>query len=181
MVENQKATKALIEEIVALYDRVVDRVGRLRGETAAMLSDFREEQEGLKETLKKNLARGESLRKKDFDLLMSDLIMRRKEREKEVAEMLENFAGEEEEMTQGLRKLLEKGEQVRIGDFKKMLVRLRGRQEERSGEVAELVGSVKGVKEEAAKMLSEFKKEREEMVSQWAKLAGMIRAKREGQ
>lgn len=179
--ENQEDIKALTEEIVGLYDQVVDRVGKLRGETAEMLSDFREEQEGLKKRLKGNLAKGESLRKKDFDLLISDLIARRKEREKEVAEMLGNFAKEEEEMTQGLRKLLEKGGQVRIKDFKKMLSRIRRRQEERSGEVAELAGSVGVIKEEAAKMLSEFKKEREEMAGHWAKLTETMRTKRAGQ
>ena len=169
---------SLTQEIVDLYDRIVDRVAALKEETKQTVGEFKEEQKQLREQLKDKLAKGESLRKKDFDLLIKDIIEKRKQREKDVVRMLEQFKKEEEEMASGLRQLLGKGEDVRIKDFKKMLAKIRARQEERKPEVEELTKAASHIKEEVANILGEFKKEREEMAAEWGKLATTMQKKR---
>lgn len=168
----------LSQEIINLYDRIVDRVVTLKEETKQTVEGFKEEQNELREKLKEQLAKGESLRKKDFDLLIKDIIEKRKQRGKDVAIMIEQFKIEEEEMAKGLRQLLSKGEEVRIKDFKKMLVGIRARQEERKPEVEELTKAASYIKGEVANMLESFKKEREETAVQWQKLAVIMQKKR---
>jgi len=170
----------LAQEIVSLYDKIVDRVAALKEETKQTVEEFKEEQKKLRESLKEKLAKGESLRKKDFDLLIKDIIEKRKQREQDVTGMIEQFKKEEEEMAKGLRQLLNKGEEVRIKDFKKMLARIRARQEERKPEVEELTKTAGHIKEEVANMLGEFKKEREEIAAEWQKLAATMQKKRTG-
>ncbi|MDP2960593.1 MAG: hypothetical protein Q8N71_04130, partial [candidate division Zixibacteria bacterium] len=63
----------LSQEIINLYDRIVDRVVTLKEETRQTVEGFKEEQNELREKLKEQLAKGESLRKKDFDLLIKDI------------------------------------------------------------------------------------------------------------
>ena len=166
------------QEIIGLYDRIVDRVASLREETRQTVEEFKEEQNELRGKLKEQLAKGESLRKKDFDLLIKDIIEKRKQRGQDVARMIEQFKKEEEEMASGLRQLLSNGEEVRIKDFKKMLAGIRARQEERKPEVEELTKAASYIKEEVANMLENFKKEREEAAVQWQKLAVTMQKKR---
>lgn len=159
------------QEIIELYDRIVDRVVALKEETRERVKEFRKEQEQLQEKLKGKLAQAESLRKKDFDLLIKEIIEKRKQREKDVLLILEQFKQEEEEMAKGLRQLLGKGEEVRIKDFKRLLAKILARQEKRKSEVKELTRAATHIKEEVANMLEEFKKEREKMVATWQSLA----------
>ncbi|MBU0570389.1 hypothetical protein KKB40_06485 [Patescibacteria group bacterium] len=173
-----KTTHDLTGEIAGLYDAIVDRVSGLKEETRAMVKEFKEEQEQQQERLKRNLAKGESLRKKDFELLIKDLVEKRKQREKDVVRMIEQFKKEEEEMASGLRRLLDKGEDVRIKDFKKMLAKIRVRQEERKPEVEELRRAADHVKGEVATMLEQFKEEREGMAASWRSLAATMKEKR---
>jgi methyl-accepting chemotaxis protein len=168
----------LSQEIIGLYDRIVDQVAALKEETKQTVEEFKEEQKELREKLKEKLAKGESLRKKDFDLLIKDIIEKRKQRQQDVARMIEQFKTEEEEMASGLRQLLGKGEEVRVKDFKKMLARIRARQEERGPEVEELTKAASYIKEEVANMLEGFKKERRETAAQWQKLAATMQKKR---
>lgn len=169
----------LTQEIVELYDKIVDRVTDLKEETRQTVEGFKKEQGQLRGKLKEKLAKGESLRKKDFDLLIKDIIEKRKQREQDVARMIEQFKEEEEEMAEGLRQLLGRGKELRIKDFKKLLAKLRARQEERRSEVEELSKEARRIKKEVALMLGEFKKEREEVVKRWRELA-VAKKKRRG-
>lgn len=173
-----RSNNSITQEILGLYDRIVDRVAALKEETKQTVEEFKKEQKQLRDKLKEKLAKGESLRKKDFDLLIKDIIEKRKQREQDVARMIEQFKTEEEEMAKGLRQLLSKGEEVRIKDFKKMLARIRARQEERKPEVEELTKAASYIKGEVANMLKDFKKEREEIAAQWQNLAATMRKKR---
>lgn len=173
-----RSNNSITQEILGLYDRIVDRVAALKEETRQTVEEFKEEQNELRQKLKEKLAKGESLRKKDFDLLIKDIIEKRKQREQDVARMIEQFKKEEEEMAAGLRQLLDKGEDVRIKDFKKMLSKIRARQEERKPEVEELTKTASYIKGEVANMLENFKKEREETAAQWQKLAAVMQKKR---
>ncbi len=176
--QNNNHNNNISQEIIGLYDRIVDRVASLREETKQKAEEFKKEQTELGEKLKDQLAKGESLRRKDFDLLIKDIIEKRKQRGKDVAGMIEQFKTEEEEMAKGLHQLLDKGEELRIKDFKGLLVKIRARQEERKPEVEELTKAASYIKEEVASMLENFKKEREKAAAQWQKLAVVMQKKR---
>ena len=168
----------LTQEIISLYDKIVDRVAGLKQETKQTVNEFKKEQKQLQDELKEKLAKGESLRKKDFDLLIKDIIEKRKQRQKEVALMIEQFKKEEEDMANGFRQLLDKGKKLRIRDFKKMMTKIRIRQEERKPEVEKLTKAASCIKKETAHMLEQFKKEREEMAAEWQSLAVAMKKKR---
>lgn len=176
--ENSNKNNNFGQGIVELYDRIVDRVVALEEETRQTVEGFKRERGELQEKLKGKLAQGESLRKKDFDLLIRDIIEKRKQRETDVVRMIERFKKEEEEMASGLRQLLDKGKEVRIKDFKRVLAKVRARQEERSSEVEEVAEAASRIRKEAAGMLEGFKKEREEMTAEWQKLAAIMQKKR---
>jgi hypothetical protein len=78
--------------------------------------------------------------------------------------MLKEFQTEYKEMAESLRSLLNKGEAIRIKDFKEMLKNIRTRQMEREKEVRA--------------RLYEFRKEHHDMASQWHKLTGVMAKKR---
>lgn len=170
----------ITQEIIQLYDQIVDRVAVLKEDTQETIASFSKEQEELRKRLKQNLAKGESLRKKDFDQLIGDIVEKRKQREKEIVEMIEQFKQDEEEMAAGLRKLAAKDKDVRIKDLKQLLTNFRKRQEERKEEVQELNKAAQQIKKEANAMLERFRKEREDMAAGWQQLAVTMREKRTG-
>ena len=68
------------------------------------LESFHTELQEMMVQLKDNLAKSESLRKKDFDRMMSGLTARRNAREEEAERVFQNFHQEEREMIGRLRK-----------------------------------------------------------------------------
>lgn len=168
----------LTQEILEFYDAIVERVKALREETAQTIKGFRKEQEELSAKLRENLAKGESLRKKDFASLMEEIIEGKKKREGEVQDMLARFQKEEEEMTKGLKQLLTKDKKIRIKDLKNWLLVVKRGQEERTKEIEEIKAATSFLRKTASEMIGSFKEEREEIASQWQKLAATMRKKR---
>ena len=133
-------------------------------EVRDLLKTFLAEQKEIAETIKKNLAEGEKVRISDFRKMLKDIQARQKARENEVSTMLKEFQKEYKEMAESLRALLDKGEAIRIKDFKEMLKNIRSRQIEREKEVK--------------KRLDEFRKERQDMASEWRELTVVMAKKR---
>jgi len=125
-----------------------------------LLRNFLEEQKEVAQTIKKNLAENlvedEKVRIDDFKKMLQDIQTSQKVGENEVNMMLKEFQKEHKEMVESLRTFLDKGEAIRIKDFKEMIKNIRSRQIERANEVRE--------------KLDEFRKERQEMASEWHKL-----------
>ena len=124
--------KDLAGDIIASYDARLKVVGDIIDDTHKMMDGFRGKRETMAGELQGILAKCESLRKKDFDRLMADIVSRQNEREKYVKEMLENFRKEEEVVAEKLRNLLGRGEEIRIKDFKKMMADIKQEQERRT-------------------------------------------------
>lgn len=172
--------QSLTQEILEFYDAIVERAKALREETKKTIEGFRKEQEELSVKLRENLAKGESLRKKDFASLMEEIIEGKKRREGEVQEMLARFQKEEEEMTEGLKKLLAKDKEIRIKDFKKWLLVVKRRQEERREEIDQIQAAASLVRKTANETIESFRAEREEMLKSWQELTKKMREKRKG-
>ena len=133
-------------------------------EVRNLLKTFLEEQNEIAKTIKKNLAEGEKVRMDDFKKMLKDIQVRQSAREKEVSMILREYQEEHREMAESLHSLLDKGESIRIKDFKEMLKNIRSRQVERAKEVR-------------AKS-DEFRKEHQDMASQWHNLTITMAKKR---
>lgn len=166
--EERRNLKDLAQNIVAAYDARVKIVGEIIEDTRQTMSDFKKKRNDMSGELQKVLAKCESLRKKDFDQMMANIVVTQNKREEQVKKMLEDFRKEEEMVAEKLKSLLKKGEKIRIKDFKKMMLDIKQEQERR---VAETGGSIAEQIQEMQKevhiMLDNFKKERQSVASAW--------------
>lgn len=94
----------------------------------------------------------------DFGKMKSEALSRHREREKELAKSLIKYQLEQEELSAVLKKLLSKGEEVRIKDLKSMVKTLSNRD-------SEAIGEIDGI-------LDEFDMIRQEVAAQWEGVLG---------
>jgi flagellar biosynthesis chaperone FliJ len=128
--------KRVAEEIVSSYQSRISTVATIIDNTHQILDDFKIKRNEISNQLKETLARGESLRKKDFDNMMKDILSHQDEREKRVKELLKTFFEEQKEVAEIIKKSLTGVEKIRIDDFKKMLQDIQAKQRTRENEVS---------------------------------------------
>jgi uncharacterized protein YukE len=146
-------------------------------ETHALLDRFRQERERMATELREMLAKSESLRRKDFNAMMGEILAAQQRREEGVKAMLQKFRGEEERVAEQFQQLLGRGGTLRLKDFKRTLVHLKAAQQRRSQDTAEAVHEqVSVMQEEVQGMLEAFKRERERMREEWARAASVTHA-----
>lgn len=175
----KKNLKNIADEIVAAYDARVKIVGEIVEDTHKTIDGFREKREQMSQNLREALAKNESLRKKDFDYMMIDILAKQAEREKHVKNMLQGLHKEEKMVAEKLRELLSKGENIRIRDFKKMMADIRQEQENRSQETGDSISEeLQKMREEVYAMLDTFKKERQSVASAWQEALSLFRGER---
>ena len=138
-----------------LEDIVLKNLGKERN-VNKVLRSFQKEEEEMVARLRNILTGSEKIKLSEFKLLSKEILERLDRKEKEASDMLRNFHIEQEEFARGLRKLVEKGNQVKAKDFKAVTESLRLRQIEREGEVG--------------KLLSDFGKVQEEVNLRWEKV-----------
>lgn len=167
--------KDLAEDIIAAHDIRVNIIGEVIEDTHRMMTNFKTKREQMASELQKLLAKGESLRKKDFDRMMADIIDTHAKREEEVKRMLENFRAEEEMVAEKLRGLLAKGEEIRMRDFKKMMMEIKQGQEKRMQATnVSVTDQLQRMQEEVHTMLDNFKTERKSVASAWHQMLGLF-------
>jgi DNA-binding ferritin-like protein len=162
-------------DIIASAEARIGVVREIVEDTHQMMSDFKERRETMSKELRETLAKCESLRKKDFDRMMSEIVARQNKREEEVRRMLEDFRKEEEMVTEQLRNLLQKGEEVRIRDFKKMMQGIRRKQENNVKETnVSIADELQSMQREVHIMLENFKQERQSVATAWYEMLGLF-------
>src|SRR4030042_2424146 len=155
-------------DIAVAYDARIKFIGEIIENTHKTIDDFQEQREYMSRDLKELLSRNESLRKKDFERMMADIILKQNEREMQVKKMLADFRQEEEEVAKKMRGLLDKGENARIKDFKKMMCEIKREQDKRTLETnASVAEELQKMREDVYKMLDNFKKERHSVAAAW--------------
>jgi len=147
-----------------IMQNISSRQDEREKEVRELLKTFFEEQKEIAEIVKKNLDEGEQVRIDKFKKMLEDIQVRQRSREEEVKKALTGFQTEYKEMSGSLRSLLDKGEEVRIRDFKEMVGSIRTRQTARANET----GSG----------FDEIKKERQNMSSQWREASSIMAKKR---
>ena len=149
MADSLNVTHA-VEGIISSYEEklqsisfIIDNTQMVLGEFQESMSNAKEEKEALNVRLRETLARNESLRKKDFDVMMNTILLSQDDREREVRKLLHNYLTEQREMARQLKENLgtfkdglNKDNIGRINEFHGMLKDILKKQEERKAEVA---------------------------------------------
>lgn len=122
--------------------------------------DVKQEREKINIALRENLAKNNSLRRKDFDSMVKDILAIQDESEKEVKNLLKNYLSEQKELSHSLIANLDKfrnacinGESQEIKILHALIRQILSKQEERKNEVTS--------------KLKEFQKEQQNITSQF--------------
>ncbi|MEW6407887.1 MAG: hypothetical protein AB1465_04310 [Patescibacteria group bacterium] len=165
----------IAKDIIASYEARLKVVENIVEDTRRLLEEFKAKREKMAKELKEALAKHESLRKKDFDKMMEDILATQKTREENVKTMLADFQNEEMAVVQSLREMLKRGEKLRLKDFKKTLTKIKERQEIRQKEAPHRMGEeLIQMQSEVKEMLENFKKEREKVALEWRSLTTLM-------
>jgi len=163
--------KNIVENILSSYEMRIRSIGAIFETTHQLLRSFQEsfldtrlEREKISGQLRECLARNESLRKKDFDGMMHEILSVQDTREKEIRELLNGYLAGQKEMAHSLRDnlakikdALAKEETQRIREFQTAIKDIIAGQEEK--------------KLEAVFRLEEFQKGQNEMTK---RLKGLL-------
>jgi hypothetical protein len=145
---NIEEMRKLTEEIVSSYESRISAVCTIVDNTHQLLDDFSEKRSGMSMQLKETLAHGKSLRKKDFDSMMKDILGPQETMENETRNLLKTYLDEQKEAARIIRENLEKhkeggvkGEADGIEDFRKVITDIQASQKTREKEVREMLAS----------------------------------------
>ena len=169
--ENVADMKKLTEEIIVSYESRISTVGAVINNAYQALDDFRTNRNEMNVELKDTLSSKGSLRKKDFDNMMKDIVMHQDGKDREIRNLLNAYLEEQKEDAKNIRENFQKNsfarledEKTRINNFRKMLNDIRERQTARENEVHG--------------MLDEFRREHKEMAESLRELLGRNKALR---
>lgn len=137
--------KDMILEIIDSYERRILIVNEIIEGSQELIDNYRSQRESMSEELRDNLARAQSLRRKDFDRMMNHISDHHNEREGEVREMLRRYVKEHQQMVISLRSLLSDGQKNGASAENEGLKKLRGTFEKIKKEQAERELEVKEI------------------------------------
>ncbi len=132
---------------------------RLReAEAERVFFAFKTEEKEMVRRLRNVISCGRRSNPEDMELIKEDILKRQKERETGIVQALKEVEVEQEELKTALKKLLQKGETVRLRDFKLMLKSLKIQQRTRDNQLSQFLEDLDMV--------------REKVQSQWQKAVG---------
>ncbi len=160
----------IVEGIISSYQARIQSIGAIFDTTGQLLEGFqdilldtRQERERINAELRENLAKNESLRKKDFDNMMRDILSAQDQREKQVRSLLKGYLNEQREMANALgdnlskvKDALAKGEVQRVKEFQTAITEILAKQEQRKHEVSSELKEFQKNQQKMAKRLKEL-------------------------
>jgi hypothetical protein len=163
-------TENKLESIVSSYETRIQSVETLFETTYQLLQglqdsvlDTREERGKIHNQLKESLAKNESLRKKDFDSMISVISSHQDKQEQEVRNLSKSYLNEQTNLIHELREnlrnfkeALAKGESQRVKEFETMIKEILVKQEKRKQEVISRLKEFQTEQQETAKMLRDL-------------------------
>ncbi len=148
----------LTEEIISSYESRISSVCTIIDNTHQMLDDFKENRGTMSMQLKEALAHGKSLRKKDYDNMMKDIVESQEIMEDEARVLLKTYLDEQKDAAKTIRENLAKhkvdgvtGEAGRINNFRTIITDIQASQKTREEEVRNMLTTFRN----DHKMLSE--------------------------
>lgn len=162
--------KNIVEHIISSYEARIQSIGAIFDTTGQLLEGFqdnlfdtRQEREKINAELRGNLAKNESLRKKDFDNMMRDILSAQGQREKQVRSLLKDYLNEQKEMANALganlsevKDALFRGDAQRVTEFQAAITEILAMQEQRKQEVSSELKEFQKNKQEMAHRLKEL-------------------------
>ena len=163
-------TKDFVEGIFSSYETRMQSVESLFETTNQILQGFQgsvfdtsQKREKISDQLKENLARNGSLRRKDFDNMMSVVSSYQDQQEQEVRDFSRNYLKEQSTLVQELRgnlrsftDALAKGDAQRVKEFHTLITDVFARQEQRKNEVVSKLKEYQKDQQDTARMLNEL-------------------------
>ena len=140
--------KSLASSIIDSYEVRMKTVNGLMEQSYRFLRSFQTELEDMIIRLRDNLAKAESLRKKDFDHMMADLTERRVSQEKEAENVFSRFQEEEMAMVDRLRKVITSKGGSRLEDMEVIREDILKRQKERESGIIQVLKRIQVEQEE---------------------------------
>lgn len=134
-----KAESLRKKDFDRMMSDVIENRGQSEKEAEQSLNLFREQEEEMISRLRKIILGGSGSSPQDIEAIKEDISRRQKEREKSIIKALKRFQIEQEELRVALKKLLSKGEGVRIKDFRIMVKSLRSEQTDRDAELTRIL------------------------------------------
>jgi translation initiation factor 1 (eIF-1/SUI1) len=149
--------------------------------------DTRREREDINTQLRENLTANESLRRKDFDLMMQDILSAQEDRERHVREELNMYLADQREMIRSLGENMAKfkdalagGEAQRVKEFQTLLQGILAAQDERKSKVTSELKEFQTQQQELAKTLKGLlAKGRELRIKDLKRMLGEFRSQRQ--
>ncbi len=162
--------KDIVNDVVSSYETRIQSIGAIFDTTHQILESFqdsfldtKEEREKVNAELRESLAKKESLRKKDFDHMMRDILSTQDAREREVRNLLKGYLNEQKEVAKTLRDNLTKvkdalasAEAGRVKEFQALMNGTFARQDERKNEVTSKLKEFQKEQQEMSKRLKEL-------------------------
>ena len=160
----------LMEDIISSYEQRIEGVQSIFDTTRLVLTDFqegadqaREEQELIHRQLRDILARNEHLRNKDYDLMIQRIVEPRREQEKEIRALLNEFLAEQQRLAASLkerygqiRDQLAKGNTPKILDLLKTIEELLAEQNRSKQELTSNLREAQADQQATVKMVKQL-------------------------
>lgn len=158
-----------VADIISTYEKRIDGIGTTFDTTFQLIESFQEsfqnnrQKEVFTNQIRDILAKNEHLRKKDFDIMMREVLISQEKRERIVKDLLKTYIEEQKNMAANLkenlhnvRDSLAKGELQRIKDFQESVKGIMARQDERRMEVSSLLREFQNEQRDLAGRLREL-------------------------
>ena len=160
----------VLENIISSYEARIQSVEAFFDVTGQIFQDFqesllstRQEREKINNQLRENLAQNRSLRKKDFDRMMSVISSYLDESEQEVRQLSHKYLNEQTKLAQQLREGLRnfkdaliQGQAQEVGELQTLIRQILTRQDESKIEVTSKLKEFQQGQQQTSKMLKEL-------------------------
>lgn len=140
--------RTLAHNIIDAYELRVRTISALMNQAHKLLRTYRLEVEEMVGRLEDNLAKGQCLRRKDFNAMIGSIVARRREMEKEVEKALKNFWEEEGQMIKRLRNMVTNANASGLEEIEVIKGDILTRQREREGNLVKMLRDLQIEQEE---------------------------------
>lgn len=141
---------SIVEHILGSFAQRVRVVGEVMKETTALLKRLSLEQAEMALRLRDTLAQKQSLRKRDFDHLLEDIVLRNLDKRKRIHEALTSCQNEAEGMIARFRDALTGAKRTKLSEFRSISREILDRLDRKEREIGEALRSFHIEQEEFA-------------------------------
>jgi len=125
----------LAASVIDAYEVRIRTISGMMKQAYELIGSYQQDAENMLAVLRDNMAKGQNLRRCDFDKIISDLAAARARCQQQVSEQLDSFAVEEEDVIARLRHILANGKASDLADLRKIQEDILTRQKSRERHV----------------------------------------------